>query len=497
MTSNIILECSQKDATNSVSNSNWVSTFQSDQTIETGDTLRMKQCLINTQAINSQNIVLDKEQNVTISFCVYEEAIPLVQGVPFATEGISRSGTSPADTTNENAYRQSFQGPDDTLTDSVINTSPLNGTGDKSTLQNEVDGIYILREQEVAQTLTSKAVTVPITFTIPAASYSPDELAGFITTHIDDKMTIRNRPDTGKAGVFVTVLKNPPTATPAPNIYSPGQAIIKDGNTQVGKSEKIVGASNVLLEYKGTGFQWSYLHTPIFTEMTKGPSGSFTTYSNPGVLLTGTELEENVRGRYGGVMLTALQPSNFWNQLGFSDSQIADITYDDATFQSLEDGVRQAYIRDRTTGVKPNSAYRRTDLLSTPFSNPYASSPIATSDIKPIAAKLPYQVDNIGFYRIEAITALSNEYNTPNERKSKVTAVVSKNYNTNDFITGYGGDSSLDYEHMGETTVLNNIQIRIVDPLSEKEVENLGPNSTVFMELVKAPPQQKSNVKHK
>ena len=600
-----MLECSQKDATSSVSNSNWVSTFQSDQIIETGDTLSMKQCLINTQAINSQNIVLDKEETVTIEFCVYENTLPK-GAIPFQEEQISEAKSQQ---TNEELYRSSFD---------------YSGTH-----QSDLDtmkGYYLLRD---GPNETDNLLTYTVNIPLKAGSYSPESLAGVITgglkkfqsgnnlgtavvpewepkvfnlpnnpvsfpaaaVNINFDMTIKTSTNHGYVvGDQVTfsdaendatgatsatfdkdffngthTVKAVPSATTFTIEGGPingtsfqfageaGGASIKavkvatvnfvaadydnatvknfgmksvvlvnnsgDDLGQKGDTIRLSGSTDSLFECKNTAFQFSYLHTPVFTQMTKGPSGDFQIYSQPGVSVTAGELNAdsntakvvakfppNVFDSYGGVLLTKLGPTSFWNDLGFSNQQLADIIFVDQAFKLLNANDGKDYIRSRTTGVNVASAFCRSDFMSTPFlqviprtgngTYPLAV-PVATSDMRPIIAKLPYTVDNIGFFRIEAITALSNEYNTPNERKSKVTAVVSKNYNTNDFITGYGGDSSLDYEHVGEPTVLNNIRIRIVDPLSETEVENLGPNSTVFMELVKAPPQQKSNVKHK
>ena len=577
MTSNIILECSQKDAASSPSNSNWVSTFQNDQMIETGDTLRMKQCLINTQAINSQNIVLDKDVGVIIEFCLYENVLP-VHTIPFEKDKI----TDTDGFTNEQTYRQAIVGKLSVpktveTTQTAVGTTvvleditglsngmailgvniasdatihSINTTAKSITMskesegelqaddsliftavstkaQNEaMSGYYMLREEDDT-VITNPIITHSVQINLAAGTYSPEVLAATITSGMK-----RHRGSHQLGTAFVPDFTNPVSAFVAVD----GSASVKsftmtkielDNNSKGtrGFATRLNGSTNSLFEYKDTAFQFSFLHTPLMTEKTTGPGGGFTVYQTPGVSIgqsllkvDGTNAEAialfppKIYESFGGVLLTSLQPTTFWNKLGFNDLQLEEILYVDATMNSLGDAtLKDSYIHSRTTGVNIASAFCRSDLLSGPFNTiipreeangtadgtyPIAV-PVATSDVRPIIAKLPYTVDNIGFYRIEAITALSNEYNTPNERKSKVTAVVSKNYNTNDFITGYGGDSSLDYEHIGESTVLNNIQIRIVDPLSEKEVENLGPHSTVFMELVKAPPQQKSNVKHK
>ena len=76
-------------------------------------------------------------------------------------------------------------------------------------------------------------------------------------------------------------------------------------------------------------------------------------------------------------------------------------------------------------------------------------------------------------------------------RLGAVIGVVSKNYNSNDFITGYGADSGIAFQHVGVPQSISSVKIRIIDPKTNLPVEGLGSNSTVFLELVKAPPSVK------
>ena len=76
------------------------------------------------------------------------------------------------------------------------------------------------------------------------------------------------------------------------------------------------------------------------------------------------------------------------------------------------------------------------------------------------------------------------------QRKGSVVAVVSKQYNANDFITGYQ-DSAIAYEHTGAAQTLSSLRVKVIDPLTKLPVKGLGKNSTVFMEVVQPTPQQK------
>ena len=71
---------------------------------------------------------------------------------------------------------------------------------------------------------------------------------------------------------------------------------------------------------------------------------------------------------------------------------------------------------------------------------------------------------------------------------SSVVAAVSKQYNSNDFITGFA-DSGIAYTHVGATQILSSLRLRILEPQTKELAGGLGDNSTVILEVVKAPPK--------
>ena len=50
---------------------------------------------------------------------------------------------------------------------------------------------------------------------------------------------------------------------------------------------------------------------------------------------------------------------------------------------------------------------------------------------------------------------------------SSVVAAVSKQYNSNDFITGYA-DSGIAYTHVGATQILSSLRLRVIDPQTKE-----------------------------
>ena len=72
------------------------------------------------------------------------------------------------------------------------------------------------------------------------------------------------------------------------------------------------------------------------------------------------------------------------------------------------------------------------------------------------------------------------------ERKKESEGCYSLQYNSNDFITGYA-DSGIAYTHVGATQILSSLRLRVLDPQTKELAGGLGDNSTVILEVVKAP----------
>ena len=65
MPSNIILECSERLG-QTISNSEWVSSFSEPISIDDGDVIQLSQAILNTQTVTSGGIVVDADIELTI-----------------------------------------------------------------------------------------------------------------------------------------------------------------------------------------------------------------------------------------------------------------------------------------------------------------------------------------------------------------------------------------------------------------------------------------------
>jgi len=204
-----------------------------------------------------------------------------------------------------------------------------------------------------------------------------------------------------------------------------------------------------------------------------------------------------------GVLITGLKSvgdnNTFWSNLGFSSS----IYYNDAVMKGLTArGDRTRYIESKGTG----QVLQNPNLNST-FSSMLSSYPIFGGDIRTAKAQtyIPqefydqqattkgleaddtYVLDTTGYYLLEVIANFDTEYKRNDGRQSSIVGVISKQYNASDYVTGYL-NSATPYTHQGSPQSLSNFTVRVIDPSTKEPVKGLGGNSTVFMEIVKAPP---------
>ena len=97
------------------------------------------------------------------------------------------------------------------------------------------------------------------------------------------------------------------------------------------------------------------------------------------------------------------------------------------------------------------------------------------------AVRIPEQRDSAGHYLIE-ITAYPSIYLDDNAKR-EIKSIVSTYYvSGGSFVSGVFSDS-YSYYHTGSPLTISNLKIRLLDPVSMKEIANLGPNSSVYLQI--------------
>lgn len=283
-----------------------------------------------------------------------------------------------------------------------------------------------------------------------------------------------------------------------------------------------VGASQMVLSFEPATqkFLWEFIHSPYISGNNPAvgyQTGVVNNRYNPG------ETRLAVVDRHGGIAFkefTAVKKGtteavDFWSgQLGLQlDTTKPDCLLVNFTIElnGIRGDIRpQAYIPafnpqpqigvNITGGFQAiSSAVQNTDLFpyvpklggagqptGVFFSTSNKTNGIEGGDnILSIADKMTF-----GYYLIEVKSNFQNNFVTTEENRRNVIAIVSRYY-AKDAYTSAGSEASILYQHKGEPVLLSSFDIRILD--SDKVLaENIGEDSTVFLNIIKADqPQNK------
>jgi hypothetical protein len=173
--------------------------------------------------------------------------------------------------------------------------------------------------------------------------------------------------------------------------------------------------------------------------------------------------------------------SNFWEVIGFSQSSFVD-----DNCSNIEDFTTSCFINEGSYVNKNFSLPVQPSIFNNQF-NFFITSDVSTS----FSALSDYQYDLSGYYLINVISSFNNTFITENDVLSKVACVCSKQYQAGDYITAYS-DSSIMYQHSGAPIVIGYFQVQIVEPKTGAIANDLGANSTIFLDIQKAQPQQQA-----
>ncbi len=104
---------------------------------------------------------------------------------------------------------------------------------------------------------------------------------------------------------------------------------------------------------------------------------------------------------------------------------------------------------------------------------------------KAIIGDSPKVNASTGAYYMLEITGLNlsqSNYIDDSENRANVSAIISKQYDQNDTVTGFA-DSAIPYVHRGMPVKVSGARVRILDPISKSVVPTLGPENTVMLQV--------------
>lgn len=153
-------------------------------------------------------------------------------------------------------------------------------------------------------------------------------------------------------------------------------------------------------------------------------------------------------------------------------------------FKDFEDGVNMT---SGFSGLNAVVIKNGTDPFNfVPTSIPASGIFSTSTDVTPIigkASSLNAQ-DAFGYFLVEVKAGFGNDFYTPLNNQSSVRAIVSRYYSVNSYTSGTEADSIV-YRHSGDPMMLSSFKIRILDSL-KNVATNIGEDNTVFIGIIKA-----------
>ena len=372
------------------------------------------------------------------------------------------------------------------------------------------------------------------TFTLPAGSYSPDNLSLFISKEMSAN-NIDGYSETISNDSFVKFLTEFDVGAPYPNgatgtIPVDGTFFFSDDMTTrfrfgvtppaLGTCPNyLFGATQTALEFDpdSNTFNWAYLHSPLYDSN----SNISVRIANIGTYVGGG-VSPNINNNYlkttdnGGIFFTGLSAKiastgvnfDFWSGvLGFNLSKICvsprttSTTSGTETFFGLT-GSFYSYVL--TPGVNITSGYSGVDASILKSTNWTTLTTIGVPVINtndqvlqkasifstintttPLIADTPYTelVDTFSHYIIDADLHFIGDYIGLN-KYNNIQGTVSKYYQVANYIVG-DSDGAIQYVHRGLPIMLKSIKIRVLRS-DKTEDPNLGKDNTILFQLIKS-----------
>jgi len=294
-----------------------------------------------------------------------------------------------------------------------------------------------------------------------------------------------------------------------------------------------VGSTEISLTYddQASLFKWQYTHTPILQATTSAKTAFNEVVglvnTNSTLPTSNTSSNVNVMCKVqcqSGVMFRDMQPRSFWMDiLGFDPSimvkdeeVLGPITSTDKfpysrfnaittrgflgcaqNFDETSSAITQPF-PDGVQNAPLNLLYNpKVDDWSTyelylqipdngfipPKYNSIWFQSESTITIDAVRAPLNNIVDSSGHQLVE-IVGYQNDWLNEID-KYQIKCIVSSYYvSENSFTTNPFPDTYV-YTHIGAPMSINNYKVRILDPLTLDKLSTLGPNSTIYLQIVK------------
>lgn len=357
-------------------------------------------------------------------------------------------------------------------------------------------------------------------FTVPAGAYDPDEFARVVT----DKLAAQNietnditYTDTGDESTqkYMTAPRsfNSPylqfnstlAALVSANADVYGCRFDGEGLIKVNDGNFLFGSTQVGMEFDNdqSKFFFSQLHSPFY--INKGGVVTMGTKFTNVLDSAGAGTNQNfVANKIGGVGFTELKPESVWfKKLGFSPDVITNFGIKDfdgagtqsADYENIAGGATvltnlSPITFTLTDGVNTTGNFSSLDSAinkTTPRIAPDVSTLEDTSQIiKQIYAinginqggSLPYYLIEIEGKGINSDIRGSIDSAIQN---NKISAIVSRYYQTLSYTSSMDGSGAIPYIHKGQPLMIDSFKVRILDP-DGTITDNIQSSNVVFLQ---------------
>lgn len=532
-----ILECRQKESNNVKKNGEWENTLSTYTKIDPGDTISLKSCFIDTLTTSTGAFVFDNDLDVDIQCCVYnydwettQKNYPVGANHPNGLDYVLCTKKGGGTLSNyvyiekvkfsfDDAGGETWGGFNAKFKYTDINGDTVKhnfkvGLVNKDRTNSQLieidkvvkDGSFTLltssKQLQLHRTkydgIHSKSAVTKDTyspkvfdfkFTIDAGTYTPDNLARFISSKISVNSTSKYIQADPVESAFLHTSNDFDSGGNGPNMVREDGNDFFDYNSS---ANRYIGSNQMSLLYDSNQqkFYWEFIHMPQ--------------YDNQGNIVTkfiakGSTSEFFTAGKAGGVFFTDLQPSSLWedmlkfnmNDLQCKFKHVNKVIHSqDANFPVVVGGLKaEKNITDGFNGLDI-AVQKNNDFFKVPTPLSGLTS-VINSQTRPIygGQVIISGTVNTPYFLIDIDTKYESNFVTEENIHHSIRGIVSTYYSIDSYTTS-GSDASIIYEHISNKSVLlKSLYLRILDP--EKNVpDDIGNDNTIFLQINKKNPVQ-------
>ena len=324
----------------------------------------------------------------------------------------------------------------------------------------------------------------------------------FLSTLAREQYLVSQLPGSQQYLLMPEIREDLPGGKTVPNIMQPGTGF--NPPTSI-INDRLIGANQTSLNFDTNlkKLNFDLLQTPWYINPGSGqfvpgiqyPAGN--AHSDPAPSPAVPIVKEPTHV-YSGIAFTNLTPPDFWQSLGFNGSILAKVTNPDPPQQiTLDDTsvVFATYI-EANVGEQITGTFLGNDIVvnkGAAYTTPNQTDTI-TSLTAPIISNRTFDtVDNDeGYYLIDVgvkfpqkmIGGQDNTSKHPATGSNRVQGIMGKYFTSGNFLQDTGA-AAVQYTHVGEPQMINELDVRILHADGTPPDPNeLGEKNSIFLEIV-------------